>query len=58
MAMQSNCNGPLIVVEQAKKEQWFKEARSNLVILALSQERNVRLTIMLSSRNSCAGQTP
>ena len=58
MAMQSNCNGPLIIIEGAKKVLcWFKEARSNLNFLALPRERNVRLTIMLSLRISCAGQT-
>jgi hypothetical protein len=58
MAMQSNCNGPSIAIDQAKKEQWFEEARSNLNFLALPQERNVRLTIMSSLRIPCAGQTP
>jgi hypothetical protein len=60
MAMQSNCHGPSIVVKQAKKNNGLRRqgARGNLNFLALPRERNVRLAIMLSSRISCAGQTP
>ncbi len=49
---------PVNHCQVSQKEQWFKEARSNLNFLALLWERNVRLTIMLSLRISCEGQTP